>query len=59
MSDQRNQQQQQGGQGRQQQGGVGQNPGQQRKPIEKPGWVPKGEEDSGAESSGGGPASSV
>jgi hypothetical protein len=60
MSDQRNQQKQQGGQGGQQQGGGGQKPGQQqREPIQKPGFVPKGEEDSGAESAGGGPASSV
>jgi osmotically-inducible protein OsmY len=54
----RNQEKQQGGQGGQQ--GGGQKPGQQqRQPIQKPGWVPKGEEDSGAESAGGGGASSV
>jgi hypothetical protein len=53
-------QQQQGGQGWQQQGGGGQKPGQQqRQPIQKPGVVPRGEEDSGAEGTGGGAASSV
>jgi Flp pilus assembly secretin CpaC len=53
----RNQQNQQGGQ---QQGGGGQKPRQQqREPIQKPGWVPEGEEEGGAESAGGGPASSV
>jgi hypothetical protein len=55
-----NQQKQQGGQGWQQQGGSGQKPGQQqRQPVQKPGVVPRGEEDSGAEGVGGGPASSV
>ena len=49
MSEQRDQQKQQGGQRGQQQGGGGQ----------KPGVVPRGEEDSGAEGVGGGPASSV
>lgn len=51
--------QQQGIQGGQQQGGGWQKPGQQRQPIQKPGVVPRGEEDSGAEGAGGGPASSV
>ncbi|HEY7245567.1 MAG TPA: hypothetical protein VH678_16980 [Xanthobacteraceae bacterium] len=67
MSDQRKQQEQQGGQGGQQggqrgqqQGGGRQKPGpQQRQPIQKPGFVPEGEEDSGAEGAGGGAASSV
>jgi osmotically-inducible protein OsmY len=55
----RNQQEQQRGQGGQQQGG-GQKPGQQqRQPIQKPGWIPAGEQEGGAESSGGGPASPV
>jgi hypothetical protein len=55
-----NQQNQQVGQGWQQPGGGGQKPGQQqRQPIQKPGVVPRGEEDSGAEGTGGGAASSV
>src|SRR5204862_3806786 len=49
----RNQQKQQGGQGGQQQGGGGQKPGQQRRqPIEKPGWIPEGEQEGGAEKRG-------
>jgi len=60
MSEKRDKQKQQGGQRGQQQGGGGQKPGQQqRQPIQKPGVVPRGEEDSGAEGVGGGPASSV
>ena len=60
MAEQRDQQKQQGGQRGEQQGGGGQKPGQQqRQPIQKPGVVPRGEEDSGAEGVGGGPASSV
>jgi hypothetical protein len=53
-----NQQKQQGVQRGQQQvgGGSGQ---QQRQPVQKPGVVPRGEEDSGAEGTGGGAASSV
>ena len=60
MSDQRNQQNQQGGKGRQQQGCGGQKPDpQQRQPIQKPGFVPEGEEEGGGEGAGGGGASSV
>jgi len=60
MSDQPKQQKQQGGQGGQQQDDGGQKPGpQKRQPIEKPGFIPEGEEEGGAESAGGGPASSV
>ena len=48
MSDERKQQNQQGGRGGQQQGG-GQKPDQQRRqPIQKPGFVPEGEEEGGA-----------
>jgi len=60
MPDQPKQQEQQGGQGGQQQGGGGQKPRQQqREPVQKPGWIPEGEEQGGAEGVGGGPASSV
>ena len=56
----RNQQEQQRAQGGQQQGGGGQKSGQQqRQPVQKPGWIPAGEQEGGAESSGGGPASPV
>jgi hypothetical protein len=64
MSDQRNQQKQQGGQSGQhqsdqQQGSGERKPAQQREAIRKPGFVPEGEEEGGGEGAGGGGASSV
>jgi hypothetical protein len=61
MSDQRNQQNQQGGIGDRQQSGSGQKPAQQRRqPIQKPGFVPEGEEEGGGEAgSGAGTPSSI
>ncbi len=49
MSDERKQQNQQGGKGSQQQGSGGQKSGpRQREPIQKPGFIPEGEEEGGA-----------